>query len=341
MAKKILISKDKKQFKANLHCHSNLSDGTYSPEELKELYKSRGYDVLAITDHCVPKAHNELTDDDFLMLTAYEAYVRPLPNAKHSPYKPEIHMNLFAKDKDNVKHVCYNPEYVKYIPVEEHGKLEKVGSQRPREYTTEYINEFVQTAIDNGYIVSYNHPFWSMETEERILSYENFFSVEIYNTSSYTINNLENGEMIYDTLLRNGKRYACHGADDNHNKFPLDHLDNDSFGAFTMILADKLDYDSIIGALENHDCYASKGPQIHELSIVDGETVHVECSPCEKIILFVGGKTTKRFYAENGEMITSLDIPLPPKARFVRISAYDKDGKSAVTRGFFPDEWND
>lgn len=341
MSKKILISKDKKQFKANLHCHSTLSDGRLTPEELKELYKKNGYDILAITDHCVPMPHNDMTDDDFMMLTAYEAYIRVTDNGKHNPYKPEIHMNLFAKDKNNKKMICYNTPYAKYIPLGEHDKIEKVGSQRPREYTTEYINEFVKTAIENGYLVSYNHPFWSMESEERILSYENFFSVEIYNTSSYTINNLENGEMVYDMLLRNGKRYGCHGADDNHNKFPIDHIDNDSLGSFTMILADKLEYGSIIEAMENKDFYASKGPQIHELSIVDGETVHVECSPCEKLILFVGGKSTKRVYAENGEMITSADIPLPNKARFVRVSAYDKDGKSAVTRGFFPDEWND
>ena len=36
MAIKVFISKDKKQFKANLHCHSTISDGRLTPEELKE-----------------------------------------------------------------------------------------------------------------------------------------------------------------------------------------------------------------------------------------------------------------------------------------------------------------
>ena len=49
--KKYLISPDKKQYKANLHCHSVLSDGRKTPEELVEAYKSRGYGILAITDH--------------------------------------------------------------------------------------------------------------------------------------------------------------------------------------------------------------------------------------------------------------------------------------------------
>ena len=339
MTKKILLSKEKNQYKANMHCHSTMSDGKLTPEELKALYKSNGYDILAITDHCVPMPHNDLTDDTFMMLTGYEAYIRPSAEGKHNPYKPELHLNLFAKDKNNKKLICYNPGYVKYIPREEHDKLEKVGSERPREYTTEYINEFINTAVENGYLVSYNHPFWSMESEARVLSYENYFSLEIYNTSSSTLNSLENGEMIYDVLLRQGKHIGCHAGDDNHNKVPQGHGDFDSLGSFTMILADKLDYDSVINALENKEFYASKGPQIREISVIDGETVHVECSPCEKLILFTGGKSTKRVYAENGEMITSADIPLAPKARFIRVSAYDKDGKSAVSRGFFPEEW--
>ena len=73
----------KRQFKANLHSHSNLSDGTFSPEELKRIYKEKGYSVLAITDHDYPCDHSELNDDDFLMLTGYEATVRVDPDNKY------------------------------------------------------------------------------------------------------------------------------------------------------------------------------------------------------------------------------------------------------------------
>lgn len=45
-----LISPDKKQYKANLHCHSTISDGKKTPEELKEMYKRHGYSILAITE---------------------------------------------------------------------------------------------------------------------------------------------------------------------------------------------------------------------------------------------------------------------------------------------------
>ena len=35
---KYLISPHKAQYKANLHCHSTLSDGCLTPEVLKNLY---------------------------------------------------------------------------------------------------------------------------------------------------------------------------------------------------------------------------------------------------------------------------------------------------------------
>ena len=59
-------------YRANLHSHSTISDGAFSPEELKQIYKSRGYQILAITDHNITIAHPELEDEDFLLITANE-----------------------------------------------------------------------------------------------------------------------------------------------------------------------------------------------------------------------------------------------------------------------------
>ena len=63
MAKVVLIDSKKKQYKANLHCHSVLSDGALTPEQLKEAYKAEGYSVLAITDHCRPCDHSAMSDE--------------------------------------------------------------------------------------------------------------------------------------------------------------------------------------------------------------------------------------------------------------------------------------
>lgn len=337
----ILLSSEKKQFKANLHCHSIHSDGKMTPEQLKEAYKAHGYDILAITDHCSPNDHTALSDPDFLMLTGYEAYIRST-TGKSTPYRGEVHLNLFARDPHNQKFINYNSGYCKYLTPEQQEQLDRVGSERPREYTTEYINEFINTAVENGYLVSYNHPFWSMESEERVLSYENFFSVEIYNTGSFRLNRLENGQGIYDKMLAKGMHVGCHGADDNHNKEPLDDEDSDSFLAHTRILADELEYGAIIDALDRKEYYASTGPEIHEIAVIDteeGKRVRVKCSPAKQVFLFVGSKSVKHVTAPRGETVTEVTLPLAKHARFIRVCVYDTEGENACSRGFFPDEW--
>lgn len=336
MSKTVLLSSEKKQYKANLHCHSTCSDGKLTPEELKALYKENGYDILAITDHCSPKNHSAMNDEDFLFLTGYEAYIRPDPNARYNIFQSEIHMNLFAREPDNETLICYNPHYTKYVPKEKQDSLCRAGSEEPRAYTVEYINSFIKTAVENGYLVAYNHPVWSMESEDRILAYENLFSLEMYNTSSFVLNNLESGELIYDKMLRNGMRLGCHAGDDNHNGY------DDSCGWYTMFLSDALDYPSIIRAMDEKNFYASNGPRIYEISVLDGDdgkTVHVECSPATKAFLHFGSKTSRFFRLPKGETATSFDFSLHEKAAYFRIAIYDEEEHVANSRGFFRDEW--
>ena len=337
--KKYFINPEKRQYKANLHCHSNLSDGKLTPELLKQEYKKRGYSILAITDHERPKNHSCLTSDDFLMITGYEAYIRPSKLCVYDVYSPEIHLNLFAKQPENEAYICFNEAYCKYVlnPIER-AKINKVGSKKTREYTVEYINEFIKTATDNGYLVAYNHPVWSMEDEERILSYENIFSLEIDNYSSWQLNRLEHSGALYDKLLRSGKGWFCHGSDDNHNHNDInDSVKSDSFGAFTMIMADSLDYSSVISSMEKGEMYSSTGPLIHEISLTN-DKVTVKSSNAKVIICHDGSKAPKRIEAQNGS-VNEAEFTLNSRAEYFRISVIDENGKIASSRGFFKNEW--
>ena len=332
-----LLSPEKKQYKANLHCHSTRSDGKLSPEELVRRYRARGYDILAITDHCNPKDHSALGDRDFLLLTGYEAYIRPSETAAYDVFSPEIHLNLFAREAHNEALVCYNAAYTKYVPREAHAGLCRVGSEEPRRYTVEYINRFIATARMAGYLVAYNHPVWSMEDEERVLSYEGLFSLEMYNTSSYLINRLEGGEVLYDRMLRRGMPIGCHAGDDNHNG-----AFDDSFGFYTVILSDALTYSDVIGALEAHECYASNGPAIHSIEVegAAGERqVRIETSPASEVYLHVGSKMPRSVKLPAGKTETSFTLPLHERAEYLRVSVYDAEGHCANSRGFFRREW--
>ena len=328
-----LLSPNRKQFKANLHSHSTRSDGALSPEELKDAYRKRGYSILAITDHESPKNHSALNENDFLLLTAYEAYIRPDPECRYDVFSSEIHLNLFAKDPQNESLVCYHPTCCKYLSPDEQALLHKIGSQRTREYTVDYINEFIRTANENGYLVGYNHPVWSMEAEERILRYEGIFSMEMSNGNSDSLNKLEYNGALYNTLLRNGKTWFVHASDDNHNKYPFDHPQNDSFLAFTMIAAKELSYEAVIDAMEHGDMYSSSGPLIHEVSF-DGQTLHVASSDAITIICHDGSKHPPAVYASADAPVNTADFIVREEAPFVRITVIDAEGHCADTRGF-------
>ena len=64
--KKTLLTPSMGYYRANLHCHSTVSDGKKTPEELKEFYRSHGYSAVAFTDHQAFITHNDLTDDTFV-----------------------------------------------------------------------------------------------------------------------------------------------------------------------------------------------------------------------------------------------------------------------------------
>ena len=289
-----LISPHQKQYKANLHCHSVFSDGKKTPEELKQMYKRQGYSILAITDHETPKNHSYLSEEDFLMITGYEAYIRKNKNGIFDAYNQEIHLNLFARNPKNETIICFNPKYCKYIPEEEKARYAKAGSQKEREYSVEYINEFIKTANENGYLVSYNHPWWSMEDEASILAYDGLFSMEMCNYGAYLSSRLEYNAALYDKLLKCKKRIFCHSADDNHNASPEGSPKCDSFGAFTMILPEKLEYGAVIKAMETGAMYSSMGPIFREVS-VNGNQVHIECSEVERIMMFTGKRKNDYF----------------------------------------------
>ncbi len=334
-----LISPDKPQYKANLHCHSVHSDGALTPTELKNAYRERGYSILAITDHETPQAHNELTDESFLMLTGYEVYIRPSQQCVYDVFSSEIHLNLFARDPDNETLICYNPPYCKYLPADRQGSVHKAGSLRPREYTVEYINEFIRTAVRAGYLVAYNHPVWSMESEERIMAYDGIFSLELINGGSDVISGMEYSGPLYEKLIRGGKRWFVHAGDDNHNVFPLDSVDSDSFRAATMILSETLSYDHVISAMETGEMYSTSGPVIREVS-VDGDTVTVVCSDAVYIGCHIGSKRPEYTRGTTDAPVTTATFRIHPKAQFLRISVIGTDGGRADTRAYFREEWS-
>ena len=337
--KKFLLPENGNFYKANLHCHSNISDGALSPEELKKIYTEKGYSIIAYTDHDIMLPHHDLTDENFLALTGFEmefnewnkpefavtktahfCFIALSPDQRKQPNRPHDGY-LFGNAKNYVDQVKYDESHTDY----------------ERSFSPECVNDMIRMGRENGFFVTYNHPTWSQEDYNDYMAYKNFNAMEICNYSSYSLGYPEYNERVYDDMLRGGERLYCIGADDNHNRHPEASGLWDSFGAFTMIKAENLEYETITEALVNGHFYASQGPKIHELWFEDGQ-LHVTCSGAARITMTAGRRKAYVTYSHMGEPVEAASFPVAPEDNYVRITVTDARGYHANTNAYFTDE---
>ncbi len=328
--KKYLLPPTGDFYKANLHCHTVLSDGAATPEQIKEVYQGLGYDIVAYTDHDVLLGHNELTDDKFLALNGVEISI----NGKGEPVWANMetcHVNFIAIEPDNLTMVCWHREkYLHANAVNQRDKV-KFDESKPdyiRRYSGEGISEIFQIGRDNGFFTVYNHPTCNMENYSHYMNYHNMHAMEMSNGGN------EYNPQVYDDMLRGGKRIYCVGGDDNHNK---PELTSGCGRSWTMIKADKLEYRTITQALLDGNFYASDGPEIYELWVED-RTIHVKCSDAKKIEFIASNRTPKRFRAQGGEYLNYACAEIHPDAKYVRVVVTDPEGEHASTNAYFTDE---
>lgn len=106
-----------------------------------------------------------------------------------------------------------------------------------------------------------------------------------------------------------------------------------------MVKAEKLDYPTIIDALEKGHFYASSGPEIYELYYEDGK-VHISCSEAQAICMYGLGRIAKGLVSKKGETWTEATFELDPqKYGFVRFVVTDPKGKKAFTNAYYVDEF--
>ena len=221
--KKYLLPQKGNFYKANLHSHSTVSDGRLTPKELKDLYMADGYSIIAYTDHNKYVTHNDLTDNKFLALNGAEI---------------DINDDIQPRKQGKTCHFC--------MIASNDESFEDLFKDIKRIYSGECISSMMKIAKDNGFFVTYNHPTWSMESYTDYMNFYGMHAMEIYNHCSFAEGHDEFNSVEYDYMLRGGKQIYCIATDDNHN-YPERRCD--SFGGFTMIKAEKLEYKAIVDAL--------------------------------------------------------------------------------------------
>lgn len=337
--KKYLLPQTGNFYKANMHSHSTVSDGHLSPEEMKKVYMEQGYSIIAYTDHEVMVPHPELADENFLPLNGYEM---SMPESGDKPwrFKKTTHLCLIALDPNNRKHVCkHRTEWPDAnVPMARfRDQMEFLYEDEPdfiRDHTPECINEAIRRGRENGFFVTYNHPAWSLDNYTDYMNYHGMHAMEICNHGASTLGYMDYNEKEYEDLLRGGKRIFCVAGDDNHNK---PDRPSDSFGGFTVIKAEKLEYTAVANALVAGHFYASQGPEIRELWYEDGK-IHITCSDVERIILHAGGRRSGCVFKPENGTLNAAAFKVVPEDGYVRITIVDAAGKHANTNAYFVDE---
>ena len=318
-------------YKANLHSHTTVSDGKMTPAELKAAYKARGYSIVAFTDHDVMVDHSELSDSDFLALRGYELAVneQPKPFGRRSR---TYHLSLIAGTPEVDRQVFFTPKmdftgnagmYAPYVLT----TGEQIYSYN---YSQIFVNRLIRAASAAGFLVFYNHPSYSLQTEEDCLSLEGLCGMEIHNGASMSWGFGDDGNTtLYERMLRAGHTSLLPIAADDSHAADVNDPANELFTGFVMIAARSLSYTDVTAALRAGHCYASQGPLIHELS-AEGGRVHIACDRVREIIL----RTADRGAERRAGSLCEADFSIRRDAGYFRFEIVDNEGRRAVTRAY-------
>lgn len=335
--KQFLFPEGAKFYKANLHAHTSVSDGKLTPAELKEAYKAKGYHAVAFTDHEALIGHADLCDEGFIALHGYETAIKEVNGVstlKNQTLK--VHHIIFIKKKqDDLTQFCFYPE--NFTPGNCKAQIPFIrytGERCTYSYDVSFVNHLIREAHENGCLVHYNHPRWSLQSAASLKDLCGVDALEVFNTISKQYGDFD--DSVYEELLRYGWRCGVVGGDDNHNgtnegkKATFD----DSFGGFTMIAAKEFTYEGLTDALTKGNCYASSGPLFQSLYVEDGYLV-CHTSPAARIILHSEGRWTKAVEGKDGYVDRAAFLLDPVKmGSYFRLEIIDKDGNTAYTRAY-------
>ena len=278
-------------YKANLHCHTTLSDGKMTARQVRDWYHSHGYSIVAFTDHSRYAVYPELKSDDFLPVPGVEVAFICL-DPQNPPLKYRLcHLNFLARD----------PGKAVYVPEEP-------------TYDLGVMNRYIAKMKQNGWLCTLNHPGWSLQTTEEIHGLIGLDGFEVYNHTSHALDNNGDGQAHYAMFLNSGRRAWAVAADDNYAGFDEDGnicAADDTLGGYVMISMPSLSYAEFADSFENGRFYASTGPTIHRLYIDEAkDAVILDCSPVKRVV--VKGIHTVRPYRliARGDDITHAEIPL-------------------------------
>lgn len=260
-------------FRGNLHCHSDRSDGALSPAELCRAYRDAGYDFLAVTDHFEQRYGWPVTDTRAL---------------RGEGFTTLIGAELSSGDWSDA-----NAYWVAAVGLPPDFAPPAGGDHA----------EAIGRAAAAGAFTCLLHPGLNglrPEIAPRLPGFDAVDAVEVYTHQSWIYRpDTAIAAPLLDALLEDGLRLGVVAGDDAHFRDGPD-----AFGAWVEVFAPSLDPDGLLAALKAGSYFATQGPAITGLAL-DGEELHVRCSPCARILLTGPSRRWRRWRWQLGEPLTS------------------------------------
>ena len=170
-----------KWYKGNLHTHTTVSDGQWSPEKACALYQSEGYDFLALTDHW--KASQNGRFGEMLLLAGGEWDVGRFGDTGC------VHMVGVGMESEVM--------------------LARRGDLAPQEMV-----DAIRAAGGEAILA---HPAWSLSQPELACGLKGLLATEIYNsTSDYPRNGRPDSSQYVEQCAMRGCLLPCVASDDVH-----------------------------------------------------------------------------------------------------------------------------
>ena len=173
-----------------------------------------------------------------------------------------------------------------------------------------------------GGFAVFAHPYWSLNDKEDAKQLNGFSFVEIYNSvSDVCMSNRADSSYLIDALANDGIVIPLVATDDVHY-----YDGQDDCRSFVMVKAKSAKQKDLLKALSRGDYYSSHGPHLEVKRV--GDTVSVECSPCQKIA-FMSNATWAPDRMVRAECVESATYTLKEFEKWLRIEVTDKNGNRA------------
>ncbi|MDX9882121.1 MAG: hypothetical protein RBS73_08630 [Prolixibacteraceae bacterium] len=312
-----------KQYKANFHAHTTVSDGRMNPHSVVDKYKELGYQILAITDH------NAVT----YPWTGFSSIEASKTSVKRMVDLPEeMPENLTYEDR--------NPNELGMIDIQgnEFSRHHHTGSYFNGHGGTKTEEESFQAIAAKGGIAILNHPgryrgsyrrehlnFYSIDWyAEQFKKHDHLIGLEVYNQGDRYPEDRQTWDSILSVTMPERPVWG-YSNDDMHFLEGLGYNWN-------MMILPGLTHEWVRHGMENGLCYFVHAPEGHDgppvpviqsIKVDDKRgTIEISALKCDSIKWITGGKVLA-----SGSKIDLKDIK--EDIHYIRAELYGK-GKSVV-----------